>query len=133
MPQPTFESLQVYQLAEKLAGEVWSLVTQWRAFAQDTIGKQLVRAADGIGSNLAEGYGRGSHADNNRFVFIARGSLNETLCWIQRASTRKLMSPEQSQGLVAITTELGPRLNAYLNYISKQIKSHEVRGQSATE
>lgn len=73
-----FQKLRVYLTAEKLADETWRLVKKWPHFERDTVGKQLVRAADSIGANIAEGYGRGSALDNRRFVKIARGSLNET-------------------------------------------------------
>jgi len=78
MAKTNFENLQVYQLPEQLADEIWSVVGKWESFAKDTIGKQMARAADSIGANIAEGSGRGSFQDNRRFVKIARGSLNET-------------------------------------------------------
>ena len=53
-----FEKLEVYQLAEELADAIWQSARRWSAFDRDTLGKQIVRAADSIGANLAEGYGR---------------------------------------------------------------------------
>ncbi len=117
-----FENLQVYQLAEKLADEVWRIVVTWGIFAKDTIGKQLVRSADSIGANIAEGTGRGSFQDNRRFVKIARGSLYETRHWLRRAYKRRLLNDEQIGRLKVILNELGPKLNAYLNSIGR--KSH---------
>ena len=78
MAKTNFESLRVYQLAENLADQVWLIVVKWNVFARDTVGKQLVKAADSVGANIAEGSGRGTFVDNRRFVRIARGSLNET-------------------------------------------------------
>jgi four helix bundle protein len=78
MSSQYFQDLQVYQLAEKLADEIWRIVEEWNLFAKETIGKQLVRAADSIGANIAEGVGRGIYQDNRRFTHIARGSFNET-------------------------------------------------------
>jgi hypothetical protein len=46
-----FENLEVYQLAEKLADEIWNIVIRWAIFPRDTVGKQAVRAADGVGAN----------------------------------------------------------------------------------
>jgi len=66
-----FENLEVYKLAERLADEIWSVVLRWDYFARDTVGKQLVRAADSIGANIAEGTGRRSFQDNRRFVRTA--------------------------------------------------------------
>ena len=81
-----FEDLRVFQLAEKLSDDIWKIVGEWNYFEKDTVGKQLVRAADSIGANIAEGSGRGYPNDNKRFVRIARGSLNETKFWLRRAS-----------------------------------------------
>jgi four helix bundle protein len=75
MERTNFEKLQVYQLSEKLADGIWKVVQDWNSFAKDTVGKQIVRAADGVGANIAEGSGRGSLVDNRRFVRMARGSL----------------------------------------------------------
>ena len=104
-----FERLQVYQLSERLADAVWDMALGWDAFARDTVGKQIVRAADSIGANIAEGYGRGTGADNRRFVRTARGSLNETHHWLRRAYRRKLMTKTQVHLLKPLVEELGPR------------------------
>lgn len=90
-----FDKLDIYKLAEKLADQVWDLVMSWDGFAKDTVGKQLVRSADSIGANIAEGAGRGSYQDNRRFIHIARGSLNETKHWLRRAFKRNLLNEEQ--------------------------------------
>jgi four helix bundle protein len=39
---------------------------------------QIGDAADGVGRNIAEGFGRYGHRDFARFLTIAKGSLNET-------------------------------------------------------
>ncbi len=119
MPRSNFENLQVYQLSERLADSIWDIVLDWPAFAKDTVGKQIVRSADSIGANISEGVGRGSHADNKRFVRIARGSLNETKHWLRRAFKRKLLTKVQVEALKPVVDELAPRLNAYLNSIGR--------------
>jgi hypothetical protein len=70
-----FQDLDVYRLAERPAEEIWQTVRDWEPLAKDTIGKQIIRAADSVGANIAEGIGRGSSQDNRRFIRIARGSL----------------------------------------------------------
>jgi len=112
-----FEKLRVYQLAEKQADEIWIVVTAWDYFAKDTVGKQMVRSADSIGANIAEGTGRGSFQDNRRFVRTARGSLNETRHWLRRAHSRHLLSKESIHKIKPLIDELAPKLNAYLRSI----------------
>lgn len=117
MAKSNFETLEVYQLSEELADQIWKLVIQWNYFPKNTIGTQLVRSADSIGANIAEGTGRSTYADNQRFVRIARSSLYETKHWLKRAYQRNLLTNEQIQHISPLITELAPRLNAYLNSI----------------
>ena len=119
MAKTNFESLRVYQLSEMLADQIWTIVIKWNVFARDTIGKQLVRAADSIGANIAEGTGRGTFVDNRRFVRIARGSLNETQHFLRRAYKRKLLNDKDIQALRPLVDELAPKLNSYLKSIGK--------------
>lgn len=113
----SFENLQVYRLGEKLADEVRTVVTGWEQFAKTTVGRQMVRAADSVGANIAEGSGRRSFQDNRRFVRMARGSLNETKHWLRRAYSRGLLSTEEVKRIRPIIDELAPKLNAYLQSI----------------
>ena len=83
-----------------------SIALTWDYFAKDTVGKQLVRAADSIGANIAEGSGRGRYLDNKRFVRIARGSLNETKHWLRRAYKRTLLTKKQTDGLKPLIDDL---------------------------
>ena len=119
MSRTNFEKLEVYQLAGTIADQVWTLVNAWPTFPKSTVGRQLVRAADSVGANIAEGVGRGSTRDNKRFVRIARGSLYETKYWLRRAYRRDLLSDEHVNTLKPLMDELAPRLNAYLNSIGR--------------
>ena len=119
MSASNFEKLRVYQLSEKLADAVWDIVWRWKPFAKDTVGKQLVRASDSIGANIAEGVGRGTYPDTRRFVRIARGSLHETQHWLRRAWRRNLLTADQVQELKPLVDEPAPKLNAFLKSIGR--------------
>jgi four helix bundle protein len=116
----SFEKLRVYQLSEVLADSIWDIVAKWDYLAQNTVGKQLIQAADSIGANIAEGAGRNSVADNKRFARIARGSLYEVKHWLRRAYTRKLMTQPEIKNLRTLLDELTPKLSAYINAIGKK-------------
>jgi four helix bundle protein len=121
MARTRFEELRVYRLAENLSDRIWFIVLKWPRFAQDTVGKQIVRASDSIGANIAEGDGRGSFMDSRRFTRMARGSLQESQHWLRRAFQRHLLKDSEVQELRALLDELGPTLNAYLRSITKLI------------
>jgi len=123
MERTNFEKLQVYQLSEKLADGIWKVVQDWNSFAKDTVGKQIVRAADGVGANITEGSGRGSLVDNRRFVRMARGSLYETIHWLRRAYIRRLLSQAEVRKLRVLIEELSPKLNAYLRSVDQRVKA----------
>ena len=118
MPKTNFENLKVYQLAEALADEIWKIVVKWDHLAKNTVGQQIVRSADGIGSCIAEGSGRGTAQDNRRFIGIARGSLYETKHWLRRAFKRNLLTSSQIEKLKDIIEDLTPALNGYWRSVS---------------
>lgn len=113
----SFEELRVYQQAEAMADVIWDIVLAWNSLSKDTVGKQMIRSADSIGANIAEGHGRGTYAENRRFVRISRGSLYETRHWLRRAYRRKLLTKKQVDHLKELVNNLGPQLNAYLSSI----------------
>ncbi len=123
MAKAKFLELRVYRLAEELVDAVYEVVLPWDRLDRNTVGEQLIRAIDSVGANIAEGYGRGSFADNRRFVRIARGSLNETQHWLRRAYRRNLLTEEQTARLKPLLDELAPKLNAYLKSIGRSAKS----------
>ena len=114
MSKFALDDLRVYAMAEQLADLVWEAVIPWGAFAKNTVASQLVRAADSVGANVAEGYGRASPADHQRFVRMARGSLYEVRHFLRRADKRKLLAKDQRTPLQELLRELLPALNAYL-------------------
>jgi four helix bundle protein len=120
MARANFENLRVYGLSEQIADEVWQIVRKWDVLARDTVGKQIIRAADSIGANIAEGSGRGSGQDHRRFLRIARGSLCETQHWLRRAFRRNLLSAKEVDNLKHLVDELAPALNAYLAAIGRK-------------
>lgn len=120
MARSAYTTLEIYKLSERIADEIWRVVRRWDGFARDTVAKQLVRAADSVGANIAEGFGRGINADQQRFIRIARGSLNECSHFLRRAYRRDLLKATQVEKLKPLFDELAPRLNAYLNSLKRR-------------
>jgi four helix bundle protein len=126
MERTNFESLQIYKLSEKLSDQLWKIVIRWDVLARETVGKQLVRAGDSIGANIAEGSGRGTDAEFRRFLRMGRGSLYETQHWLRRAYRRRLLSEKEIADLLPLVKELTPKLNAYLRSIGSLAKKRSI-------
>lgn len=111
------EDLEIYQIAMDLGERVWAIVKPWDFLARDTLGKQLVRAADSVAANISEGFGRYHYADSKRFAYYARGSLFETRTWLIKARRRDLVEPTDFDEMINDTRHLGVKLNNYIKSI----------------
>jgi len=113
------EELEVYQLAESFGDEIWFIVDEWDHFAKSTIGKRIVTAADSIGANIAEGYGRYHYKENRNFCYFSRGSIIETKSWLKKAKSRNLINENEFDKLFEKLQTIHLKLNAYLKFIGK--------------
>ena len=124
MEKTNFEKLDFYKISEKLSDLIWETVLIWPQLAQRTFGEQVIRSADSIGANIAEGSGRGTPPDNRRFLRMARGSLYETRHWLRRAHSRKLLTKNQTDQISQFISELTPKLNAYIGKVDGTVANN---------
>ena len=115
-----FEDLETLKAAEVICDNLWKRVAHWAPFARDTVGKQLVEAADSVGANIAEAYGRFHFGENLTFLYYARGSLFETKYWLNRARARELLEAETVQAYATELTDLARQLNALVSVTRQQ-------------
>jgi len=119
------EELQVYQIAMDIGEKVWGVVNEWDYFSKDTVGKQLIKAADSIAANLSEGYGRYFYKENRQFCYYSRGSLQETKTWIRKAFNRGLIAEALFQQISNDLETLSVKLNNYIKTIGKTMTKHD--------
>jgi four helix bundle protein len=124
------ERTSVFARYQSVAQEVWSLAMSWPPFVQNTLGSQLVRAADSVGANLVEGDGRPTDGDGIRFFGIARSSARETSYWISVASTRGFISGQVAEKLNSELNEAGKMLNGLISYRRQYRSTHVKETQS---
>jgi four helix bundle protein len=111
------EDFNVYNLAMDLGELIYSQIIKWEYFDKDTLGKQLVRAADSVAANLSEGMGRYHYKERKNFSYYARGSLFETKTWITKAKNRKLISDNIFNELLNKIEAIGIKINNYIKTI----------------
>jgi len=105
-----------------LSNRIAFLVEKLDFTLRKEIGSQLIRAADSVSANLVEGFGRHHPADSLRLYYISRGSLEETLSWIRKAKTRKLISEFQANDLLLGYYRLAKGLNAFIRSTQAKTK-----------
>ncbi len=115
------DDLEIYQLAMEIGDCVWAKVELWDWFGKQTLGAQVVRSADSIASNIAEGYGRYFFKERRQLTFYARGSLLETKTWATKALRRKLMTQEEHDFLIEKLQALHYKINVYLKKLKQSI------------
>lgn len=117
------DDLAILRSAEAIADEVWKLVNTWNHFPRSIVGGQLARAADSVGANIAEAYGRYHFGEKLHHLYIARGSLFETKYWLNRSESRKLLPHDQAVSLANRLAQLARQLNAFVSSIRAQQRS----------
>jgi len=95
----------------RLSDDLHQSVLAWDTIDRWTVGVQLLRAADSIGANIAEAFGRAGSPDRMRMLFIARGSAYELEHWLDRAEARELGRPSET---TARAQELSRMLNGVI-------------------
>jgi four helix bundle protein len=64
------EKLEVYQISMTIGEKIWDIVKSWSYFEKNTIGSQLVIAADSVSANISEGYGRYHFNESKHFPLL---------------------------------------------------------------
>ncbi|MBV6402446.1 MAG: hypothetical protein CNIPEHKO_02758 [Anaerolineales bacterium] len=116
----SLEDVRVLKSVEEVADAIYKIASRWDEFAKDVVGKQISRAADSIGANIAESFGRYHFGEKIQFLYYARGSLFETKYWLNRSSARELMSVADSKNYAAKLTDIARQLNLYISSFKGQ-------------
>jgi four helix bundle protein len=107
----SFRDLEAYRRARALSNEIHDAAVQWPSHELWSIGMQLIRAADSVCANIAEGSDRWHPSDRKRLLLIARGSLRETEHWLLCAEDRGLIA----KGIADRVEEIARPLNGLIN------------------
>ena len=111
--------LLVWQKSHELVLKIYEVTKNFPKDEQFGLTSQIRRAATSIPSNIVEGKARGSSKDYNRFLLIARGSLEETKYQLLLAKDLKYINEEMYKEVLNITKEVGRLLNGLMAAIDK--------------
>jgi len=123
-----FETLACYQLALKLLRDAYDLAGQLPDFEKYNLADQLRRAAVSVVLNIAEGYGRYHYLDKLRFLYIARGSLDELLSAFIACGEVGYADFGQVAWVRSVHEEAHRSLNGFIGFIRKEATGRELFG-----
>ncbi|MHB8172392.1 MAG: four helix bundle protein [Thermincolia bacterium] len=90
----SFEDLGVWQKAHALVLKIYEVSAGFPVDERFGLTGQLRRAAASIPTNIAEGHGRQYTKEYIQFLFIAKGSLNETKYLLRLTKDLRFLSNE---------------------------------------
>lgn len=101
-----FQKLAVWQKAIDFADRIYEFTTQFPKDERFGLTNQMRRASVSISSNIAEGSGRSSDIEFNRFIEIAYGSLMEVVSQAILANRRQILVNEDLTKILTDGEEL---------------------------
>jgi four helix bundle protein len=113
----SYEDLEIYQDAFKLAKEVHFMSLQLPHYELYELGSQIRRSAQSVRTNIVEGYGRRKYkADFEKFLTYSDASLLETKS--QLKMIYDLYHPEGCLEILINYEKLGKQLNKFIEYVN---------------
>jgi len=104
-----FCNLEVYKRSSVLFPKIYKIVKTWSVSDQRELGGQIIRSANSIHSNIAEGYNK-TENDFKRYLSISIGSCDELISHINDAYNIGLIDQKIKENLIDEYTIVGKQL-----------------------
>jgi four helix bundle protein len=119
MGQSSYKELQVWQKSMVFADEVIDLIDEMETPRKHyRLFEQLESAVTSVPMNIAEGKGRNSKKEFVHFLYIARGSLYETITLLEIFKMRSWLDDNSFIDLEHKSNEIAKMLKGLINSIS---------------
>jgi len=120
----SFRDLKVWQEAHKLTIELYEISKNFPPIERYRLTEQICRAVSSIAANIAEGTGRYSNKDFMKFLYIARGSLEETRNFLILALDLGYLEKQRYAILDEKCTNISKMINGLIKALNKNTKSN---------
>jgi len=115
----------VFQKAHELALQIYKDTKGFPKEEMYGLTSQIRRAAVSVPSNIAEGKARGSRKENERFLLIARGSLEELKYQVLLARDLGYLEKEKYQKLSELAEDVSKMLNGLIKSLRKPVSQSD--------
>lgn len=113
----SFEDLEIWRLSHSLVLEIYRIVKSFPKSENYNLTKQIIRSAQSIPANIAEGMGRYSKNELVQFLIIARGSVEETKYHLILARDLEYIDSSTFENMQSNYTLLGKKINSLISSI----------------
>ena len=116
-----YKKILVWEKSHQLTLEVYKLT---KLFPKDElfgIVSQIRRASSSVPANIVEGNSRGSTKEFKRFLFQARGSLTETVYFLELSKDLNYICENDFERLYNLATEVGKMLNSLITKLKEKL------------
>ena len=117
-----FEDLQVWQTARELTRGVYRVTATQRLGEDWALANQMKRAVVSIGSNIAEGFERGTRKQQIEACYTAKGSAGELRSQVITAHDVGLIDKRAYNWLHERCEVCSRQLQAYIRYLRRSRK-----------
>ncbi|MDI6717719.1 MAG: four helix bundle protein [Patescibacteria group bacterium] len=114
------KDLEIYKLAKEISNKSWKIYEKLNWQDKKIMGDQFISATDSIGANIAEGFGRFHFLDKNKFNYNYRGSLLESIYWLEILQKRSKINNNSFHEINSKLKILHQKLNNYINSTKRQ-------------
>ena len=113
MDEFRFLKWSVYKDAKDLVKEIYKITNNFPQKFKYELGNQINKSAISVVLNIAEGSGKNSDKELNRFFDIAIGSVYETIAGIDMAYSNKLIPSKEFEKLITNLKDIARQLGGF--------------------
>ena len=114
----TFRDLKIWQKAMSLVTEVYRITTYFPDSEKYGLVSQIRRSAVSIPSNIAEGYGRNSNGEFQRYLNISMGSLFELQTQIEIAQNLDYFENDSGAKMYDMSREIERMMSSFMRSLN---------------
>jgi four helix bundle protein len=127
----TFEDLTVYQAARAFRKAMYRVAKELPEIEKFGLVSQIRRAALPLTNNIAEGHGRFHYLEQIKFLFQARGSLQELIDDLNACEDEKYLTTDRIQALKQESWRIRQLIDGYIGYLrNRKTADSKVREDS---
>jgi four helix bundle protein len=113
----TFEDLEVYKKAMQFRKAMYGVTRRLPDFEKYELASQIRRASVSLTNNIAEGHGRFHYLEQLKFLFLARGSLQELIDNLNVCEDESYLTRSEVVALKEQAKEVQRLISGYARYL----------------